>query len=100
VRVKVFTTSATNFREAWVACPSGYTAISASAQRNATTVTFRWEPGTMTGSDAQSATAGGAPPAGTTFTASANGASSPNGYHVTNSAVINTTRLILICIPN
>jgi hypothetical protein len=54
----------------------------------------------MTGSDAQSATAGGSPPAGTTFTASANGASSPNGYHVTTSAVINTTRLILICIPN
>lgn len=98
--MKLFTTSGTNFREAWVACPSGYTAISASAHRNSTAVSFRWEPGVMTGNDAQSGTANGAPPAGTTFTASSNGASSPNGYHFSTSGNINTTDLVLICIPN
>lgn len=99
--MKIFTTSAVNFREGWVACPSGYTAISGSAQRTAgTTVTFRWEPGVITGSDAQGATAGQAPPFGTTFTASANGDSSPNGYHFSTSANVNTVKLMLICIPN
>ena len=69
--VKVFTTSGANFREAWVACPANYTAISASAYRaGVATIFFRWEPGTMTGVDAQSGTAGGGPPGGTTFAAS------------------------------
>jgi hypothetical protein len=54
----------------------------------------------MAGGDAHSGTANGAPPAGTTFTPSANGASSPNGYHFSTSANVNTTDLILVCIPN
>jgi hypothetical protein len=100
VRVKVFTTSGANFREAWVACPSGYTAISGSVNRNSTGVSFRWEPGTMSGADAQSGTVNGAPPGGTTFARSNDGDSSPNGYHFSTSANINNTRLILVCIPN
>jgi hypothetical protein len=54
----------------------------------------------MTGADAQAAAANAAPPAGTTFSASNNGASSPNGYHFSTSANIASVRLILICIPN
>jgi hypothetical protein len=100
VRVKVFTTSGVNFREAWVACPSGYTAISGSVDRSGTNVSFRWEPGTMTGVDAQSGTANGAPPGGTTFVQSNDGDSSPNGYHFSTSGNVNNVRLILICIPN
>ena len=98
--MKVFTTSAVNFREAWVSCSSGYTAISASAKVNSTTVSFRWEPGTMTGSNAQSGTANAAPPAGTTFAATNDGGTSPNGYHFSTSANIASVRLVLICIPN
>jgi hypothetical protein len=103
--VKVFTTGG-NFREAWVGCPANYTAISASAQRAAATAAiYRWEPGAMTGPDAQSNGAGNPPPGGTGFTASASGdtgANAPNGYHFSTSTATNTsaTRLVLICIPD
>jgi hypothetical protein len=100
VRVKIFRTSGTNFREAWAACPSGYTAISASARVSVSSVSFRWEPGVMTGNDAQAGVAGSAPPAGTSFVVSTNGSSSPNGYHFSTSGNVNTVNLILICIPN
>jgi hypothetical protein len=54
----------------------------------------------MTGPDAQATGAGSAPPAGTTFTASANGGASPNGFHVQTSANVLSAKLVLICIPN
>jgi hypothetical protein len=96
----VFTTSGVNFREAWVACPATYTAISATAYHATSAVTYRWEPGAMTGADAQAAGAGAGVPVGTTFAASANNALSPNGYHVSTSGNVNTVKLVLICIPN
>jgi hypothetical protein len=61
---------------------------------------FRQEPGDMTGADATAAGLGSAPPVGTTFTASANGATSPNAFHFTSSGNVQSVSFILSCIPD
>jgi hypothetical protein len=95
------------WREAWMSCASGYTAISAQvyvASSSNSTARISPEPGTWTtaNSNALNATAGGGPTTGA-FTATADGGTSPNAYHFATSGNIAlgaALKLVVVCIPN
>jgi hypothetical protein len=99
IKVSTFTSSSANRREVWVACAAGYTALSATAWKSGGNEVFDSEPGEITGAPGGSADAAtGGYPNGT-FTASADGSSSPNAFHFKSASNFVSYTFRVVCVP-